>query len=476
MRPPSLHRALLVRCGLGIGVLLGLLSVGVFLLVRQSLYRELDESISQTAALLANQVELENDELSFEWKEGIGTNTALIEEGFFQFWDESTGVTTRSPGLRQADLPRFTGPGGAPEIRTIALPNGHRARAIGLRALPFVLPEEIIRMRLRGRVIDTATLPQTLIVARDSEPVHRTLDRLRWILAGGAALCLGLGFLLIRHVVRTTLRPLDELDAQVRARTGPQLDAALDLPGRLPVELAGLARNFDALLSRVAAIRERERDFIRHAAHELRTPIAGLCATTDLALSQDRSAAAYAGHLATCQRAAAGLAELVNRLSAIARLGASRSPALRESLDAVEILAACLESFLPAFANRGLSIVRDFPKSAIPITGDRALLRIILNNFLDNAASHAAAGADVRICVSARPGGAVIAISNGTLGEIGDPARLFEPLFQRDPSRSAAGTHLGIGLTLSQEAAAAMGANLTAEMTAPDRIEFRLEI
>lgn len=73
MIQPSIQRALLIRCGLGVGVLLLLLSTGVFLLVKRSLYCEVDESISQTAALLANQVELENGKIDFEWKEGIGS-------------------------------------------------------------------------------------------------------------------------------------------------------------------------------------------------------------------------------------------------------------------------------------------------------------------------------------------------------------------------------------------------------------------
>jgi hypothetical protein len=50
-----------------------MLSCGVYLLAKKSLYREVDESITQTAALLANEVELENGSISFEWKESVPT-------------------------------------------------------------------------------------------------------------------------------------------------------------------------------------------------------------------------------------------------------------------------------------------------------------------------------------------------------------------------------------------------------------------
>ncbi len=49
--------------------------------------RELDDSIRQTAALLANQVELENEVITFEWQEGIGTNRGLDRRRLFQFWN-----------------------------------------------------------------------------------------------------------------------------------------------------------------------------------------------------------------------------------------------------------------------------------------------------------------------------------------------------------------------------------------------------
>ena len=141
MSIPSIRRALLIRCGLGIGVLLCLLSAGIYLMVRESLYRELDDSIRETAAILANQVELENEAITYEWQEGIGTNRGLIDGALFQFWNESGASTTRSPALHWRDLPKFCGVDGGPLLRNIPLPDGHPGRAVGLRVSPFVVPE-----------------------------------------------------------------------------------------------------------------------------------------------------------------------------------------------------------------------------------------------------------------------------------------------------------------------------------------------
>ncbi len=477
MSAPSIRRTLLLRCGIGVGILLCLLSTGTYLIVRHGLIRELDRSITQTAALLSNQVELKDGLISFEWQEGLGTNQLLNDDGLFQFWNEATGETTRSARLAGRDLPKFHDGTGDSLIRDVQLPGSRgKLRAIGLRIYPFVIPEESARMQASGNVIDPKSMPHILVVARDKKSIYRVLNRTRWVLGVGTLLTLGLGFLLIDRVIRVTLRPIDELTAQMRDRAGPQLDFALELPEALPTELTGLAENFDSLLARVATIRQRERDFIRHAAHELRTPIAGLLATADLALSQSRDAAAYAEHLKTCQKTAIELGNLVKCLSALSRIGREGAPSRMEQVDPVAILVECLEPFLPLFEQRGLKVSRDSSARPMSATGDATLLRIIYNNLLDNALSYAATGGEIRIHSGMVDGKGGIRIANQAVDLPENLERLFEPLFRKESSRSDAGAHLGIGLTLSLEASTTMGATLLARRPDPEWIEFVLHM
>ncbi len=475
MSTPSIRRTLLLRCGFGVGILLCLLSIGTYLIVRHGLIRELDRAITQTAALLSNQVELENGKIVFEWQEGLGTNRVVRDDGLFQFWNEATNETTRSTRLNGRDLPKFHGRTGDSLIKDIHLPGSRSTlRAIGLRIYPFITPEESARMQSSGNIINPKSIPHILVVARDKKSIYRVLNRTRWVLGVGTLLTLGLGFLLIDRVIRVTLRPIDELTAQMRDRAGHQLDSALDLPRALPTELTGLAESFDSLLARVATLRQRERDFIRHAAHELRTPIAGLRATTDLALSQSRDAAAYAAHLKSCQKTAIELGDLVKRLSALSRIGQEGTPSRVEEIDAARVLAECLEPFLPLFEQRGLKVTQDLPAEPISASGDVTLLGIIFNNLFDNAASYAAPGGGIRIHGGIRDGKVEIRIANQADDLPENLERLFEPLFRKESSRSEAGIHLGIGLTLSLEAATAMGATLQARRTDDGWIEFVL--
>lgn len=475
MKSPSIRRSLQIRCGIGVGALLCALSLSIYLMVRHSLYREIDLSITQTAALLANQVEFENEEVIFEWQEGLGTNNALILDNLFQYWDDSSGKTTRSPALQSRDLPKFQGDDGSPLVRNICLPDGRRGRAVGLRVIPFILPGEIEKMKTRGRIIDPKSLPHTLVVAGNIEPLQRTLDQLRYVLLSGTLLTLAIVFTLIDHVIRITLRPIDHLSRQIRDRTEHQLDSALELPEALPAELAGLAANFDSLIARVASIRQRERDFIRHAAHELRTPIAGLHATTELALSQTRNAPEYAAYLTACRKTSGELGTLVNRLSALARIGSpSASPVKHEIINPAGLIDELLPPFHAIAGKRGITITVEPCDPALRIIGDRALCRIILNNLLDNAASYAPDRDTIRIRCESLGKQADITISNSAADLTDSPERLFEPLFRGEDSSSESSDHLGIGLALSMTAANAMGGTLKALKTPDGRIEFTL--
>ena len=475
MKSPSIRRSLLIRCGAGVGALLCALSLTIYLMVRQSLYQEIDKDVTQTAALLANQVELENGEVVFEWQEGLGTNTSLILDGLFQFWDDSSGKTTRSPALQSLDLPRFRGENGKPLIQNIHLPDGKRGRAVGLRVIPFVLPEETEKMKIRGRIIDPKSLPHTMVVAENLEPLHHTLDQMRYVLLSGTLLTLALGFTIIDHVIRITLRPIDELSRQVRDRTEHRLDSALELPDTLPAELSGLARDFDSLLARVASIRQRERDFIRHAAHELRTPIAGLHATTELGLSQSRDAPEYAAYLKSCRKSAEELGALVKRLSALARIGSpSASPPKPERLSPSVLINELLPPFQALAVKRGVVMTAESCDPALRCLADSALCRIILNNLFDNAVCYTRDHGPIRIRCEASGSQVTITVSNPAANLVESPERLFEPLFRGEDSSSDGRGHLGIGLALSLDAANAMGGTLKARKTPDGWIEFTL--
>jgi signal transduction histidine kinase len=476
VKVPSIQRTLLIRCGVGVGLLMCLLSLGIYFTVQHGLFKELDESVRQSAATLSNQVELENEQIIFEWQEGIGTNLDLQDRALFQYWNESDGTTTRSPALQHRDLPQFCGPSGTPRIMDIHLPESNRpARAIGMRIYPFVLPQELERMKSQGPLIDPKSLPHLLVVARDAAPIYEVLLRLRWILGLGTFVTLGVGFTIIQWAVRDSLLPIADLARQVRETRERELDPKLLIPGSLPAELIGLTQDFEALLDRLSATRQRERDFIRHAAHELRTPIAGLLATTELALSKERDAPSYEEKLRACKQSAEDLSLLVRRLSALSRIG-KEDPVETSPLDLTDLLHSTLNFFEPRLAPRGLSVDCQLPTEPVIALADRSLTRLVCNNLLDNAICYSREDGTIQVRLTRVDAWIEMEISNAVDTPLEDPERFFEPLFRETASRTDASTHLGIGLTLSRDAASAMQGSLEVARSSQDRISFVFRI
>lgn len=472
----SIRRTLLIRCGLGLCVILVLLSLSIYFMVRRGLYEELDQSIIETASILANQMEYENGGIIFEWQEGLGTNADISDQSLFQYWNEKSGLTTRSPALGTTDLPKFSGADGAPVIETFSVPGQlEHARGIGLMIHPYVIPSEQTIMDREGKTFDPLAFPHTLVVARDVTPVLRTLTFLAAALGIGTLAALVLAFLVIVSAVRASLAPIAKLTRQVRDRSENQLDSALVVPGALPSELVPLAESFDRLLSRVAAIRSRERDFIRHAAHELRTPIASLSAITELALSKDRDAGQYVRHLGDCARISANLAALVQRLSELSRIGSESAAVRSMPIDLADILATSSWTFSRKAEIAGLTI--EPPSGAGEAMGDSVLAALILKNLLDNAISYSPKGTAITSQIESQGDRCLVSVTNLSDELPEDLERLFEPLFRRDTSRTeSAGSHLGIGLTLSREAAHAMGGTLTASRTDGGGVTFTLSL
>lgn len=472
----SIRRTLLVRCGIGIGLLFPVLSASIYLMVRHSLYAELDQSLRETASILSTQIEYEDGHIVFEWQEGIGTNSTVTDRALFQYWNGATGLTTRSPALSGDNLPRFTGPEGSPVIETVAIPGRHEhARAIGLLVFPYMMPEEEAAMKATGGSFDPKAFPHTIVVARDLSPVLRTLAELAAILSIGTLVTLALGFIVIDRAIRSSLSPIAALTAQVRSRSGESLDSPIVLPGGIPSELTPLAESFDTLFSRVAAIRNRERDFIRHASHELRTPIAGLSAVTELALSRPRSPEEYVRHLESCAMSASQLGNLVTRLSALARIGGGNTPPESVPLALRETLSTTLAEFAPALTAANITVSITPAQGDFTALADDTLTRLILRNLIDNTASYSPPGSNASIRFSEKNDRCEISFANPATGLPDNPDRLFEPLFRRDHSRTES-THLGIGLTLSREAAQAMRGTLTADRPDEGSIRFTFSL
>lgn len=198
--------------------------------------------------------------------------------------------------------------------------------------------------------------------------------------------------------VRQGLVPLNRLGAQVSARKPESLDP-IDAD-ESPRELAPLIQALNQLFVRMRNSLESERRFTSDAAHELRTPIAGIRAQAQAALTVSDSGQrrqALEGTLAGCDHAA----RLVDQLLQLARLEGGRSGS--DSRRVVDVYAVARdevgEAAASAFESGHELVFEADADQAGPwlLAADPVLLGILLRNLIDNSLRYSPPGSTVQV-------------------------------------------------------------------------------
>ncbi len=202
-------------------------------------------------------------------------------------------------------------------------------------------------------------------------------------------------FIVIWFSVTRALAPLAALRHEIEQRSHRDLSP---LPiARVPSEVRPLIESMNALLHRLSAVLSSQQRFIADAAHQLRTPIAGLRTQTELALRQSAPEQVRAT-LNQLQTAAERTTHLVNQLLSLARAepSAERTQAM-EKLDVVALARATTTEWVPRALARGIDLGFDGPDTSEHVSGDDFLLREMLGNLIDNAIRYTQNGGHVTV-------------------------------------------------------------------------------
>ncbi|MGI3167678.1 ATP-binding protein [Pseudooceanicola sp. C21-150M6] len=246
--------------------------------------------------------------------------------------------------------------------------------------------------------------------------------------------------LLIWFGLSRGLAPLDRMAESLRARSPQDLSP---LPGPVPSEIRPVRQALNALMSRVGAARDAERDFTTFAAHELKTPLAGLRAQAQvLRMSDDPEVRGAAIENITrsvdrTDRMVRQLLELA-RIDRAERVGADCDPAriIEEVLQDLATLAQVRRVRFDVTADAGRTIVTD-----------AFLLRTALRNVVENAVQASPDGATVRLSLSRDP--LEITVSDTGPG-IPDTLRdRATERFTRGPTGGPEGSGLGLAIVAS---------------------------
>jgi two-component system, OmpR family, sensor histidine kinase TctE len=265
------------------------------------------------------------------------------------------------------------------------------------------------------------------------------------------SLLMGLMTMIVWAGIRAGLAPLAQLQRSVEGRAANDL-APIELAAA-PPEVHALATAMNSLLAEVQHHVAAQKRFISDAAHQLRTPLAGLKSQTELALKEAADPALVA-RLKRVHESAERSAHLVVQLLTLAR-AEPESAVLqdRAPLDlaqlAREVTAELVPRALAAGVDLGFDEAQDSsPATPVRVQGFALLLREALVNLIDNAVRYAGKGCSVTVRVQARGHQARLEVEdNGPCL----PAAERERVFQRFVRATHDGTGCGLGLAIVRE-------------------------
>jgi signal transduction histidine kinase len=274
-----------------------------------------------------------------------------------------------------------------------------------------------------------------------------SLARLRTILLGVglgtfAAVVVGVFFL-----VRLGLMPLRRLSDAVSRVS--EKDFRLKFDGRrLPAELTPIVDRLRQTLDQLQRAFAREKQAAADISHELRTPVAALLTTIEVALRKPRKPEEYREVLQDCHDSGQQISQLVERLLTLARLDAGVDRLRVEEVDAAGLAEQCTALVRPLAEARGLALRLHCDGPAL-LKADSAKLREVLTNLLHNAIEYNRPDGSVDLSVGRDNGTLCVEVRDTGIGIAPEArAHLFERFYRADPSRHAEGLHAGLGLAI----------------------------
>ncbi len=432
-----------------------LVGTGLFVFIRTAIVSRFDDGLRARAQALVGMIKIEDAKLEFDFSaEAMPQYNRAADGEFFELWrlegNEPRAVIQRSGSLGAADLPMKT-PAAGPTIWDAPTPTGAAGRMVAVVCTPRVDSEaEHPTPPAQGE-----GGPVLIIVAQSRVEMDRTLRLFAGALGAAGVLLIGGTLGAVRIALRRGLRPVAKLASGVAA-LGPD-----DLSGRLsyatPTELRPIVERTNQLLDRLSAAFDREKRLASSAAHELRTPIAEVRAVAELALSRDRDSAALRHALEQVVEVSQRMGQSADAVLRLARVQAGREKPNLKSVNLRDVLGPVWDRRIGPLNARGVHSSMNVPPD-FTVRADAAMLGVMLDNILANAAEHTPRGGTVRAEVNEQ---ANLCVTN-TIGESDVPG-VEQPI------------HAGLGLRTALAMAEAHGGSCDAQLVS-DRFVVSLRL
>jgi heavy metal sensor kinase len=304
--------------------------------------------------------------------------------------------------------------------------------------------------------IGTVFTPSGLIVqsGESLEPAFKELDRLLLSLIAGfmivAAVALAGGFLLVKRA----LQPVEEIIESAENIT------SRNLSGRLPVpssddEFKHLSQSLNRMIARLDDAFQLNRRFLADASHELRTPLTILRSELEAVLQRQDLPEDLRETTGTLFEEVERLVLIVETLFALSRFDTGEANKEFARFDLAKLVVSTAEQMELLAEDKHIAVKCEAP-SPVFVEGDRARLKQVVVNLLDNAIKYTPDRGAVTLAVREQEGQALLEVSDTGIGIPAEALRhVFERFFRVDQARNRGAGGAGIGLAIVKAICAA---------------------
>ncbi|MFM2055939.1 MAG: hypothetical protein RLY71_324 [Pseudomonadota bacterium] len=288
---------------------------------------------------------------------------------------------------------------------------------------------------------------------------------------------LPIAVLLVWLALARGLSPLNALQQRIRQRASDDLSPIDDR--EVPDEVSPLVQAINDLLERQHSALQTQKRFLADAAHQLKTPLAGLRMQAELAAREMDTGpldlASLRSSLDQMAHASQRAAHMVNQLLSMARAEAKAAAPVMAPVELQQLATDVVRDFVPLAFDKGIDLGYEGPAEDLPdapgevgdmrVLGNAVLLRELISNLVDNALHYTPSGGTVTVRLTPEISGQRVLLQVEDSGP-GIPAAERELVFQ--PFYRALGTTVdgsGLGLAIVAEIAHQHGAMISLEDT-----------
>ena len=248
-------------------------------------------------------------------------------------------------------------------------------------------------------------------------------------------------------IIRKMISGLTKLSSKIKTITSKNLSekvTGIDTQD----EIGELAESFNQLLARLDEAFSRERQFIGDVAHELKTPVATLKSSIELALSKKRTSQQYQEALSDTLIDIDRLTATIKNILDLAWLGAEHTASKDSHFDISNSLYELTEIAVKLSAQKHINFKSNI-ESRVTIFGAKDKISRAVLNVIDNAIKYTKAGGSVSLSLHKKNHQAVIEVTDTGIGiSKKDLPHIFNRFYRGSKTAKTIGS--GLGLAIAQ--------------------------